>query len=195
MSFITGTQCELLYSMPGSGPAVSGTVTTGTAALLNGSGATQPAYFLPAYFFPDTYGVGKSLLIQGGGSFVTQSTTHTMQIALYADTAIGTPSTLVAGTGAFSPTASVTGNFFFEVLVTCTAVGTSATLNAVGRLYWGTGSNTAATAAAVYMIGAPQAAVSVSNATGYFIEPYASWGATSASQTLTLTNFTVWGLN
>ena len=197
MSFVTGTQAELLYSMPASGSAVSGTVTTGTAALIGGgSGANLPAYQLPAYFFGDTYGVAKSMLIQGGGTFVTEGTTQTGKLALYLDTTIGTPGTLLMSTGAFDPTASVAqGTFMFEALITCTAVGTAGTLNACGRLYWGnSASNTGTVAGAIYLMGTA-GTVAFSNATAYYLEPFFSWGATSTGQTITLTNYLIWGLN
>ena len=197
MSFVTGTQAELLYSMPSSGTALTGTVTTGTAALIGGgNAATLPAYQLPAYFFGDTYGVGKSILIQGGGTFATGGVTQSGKLALYLDTTIGTPGTLLVSTGAFDPAQSVAqGTFMFEVLITCTAVGTSATLNAVGRLFWGNSASNAGTVAGVVYLMGTAGAVSFSNATAYYIEPYFSWGQTTTTQTITLTNYLVWGLN
>lgn len=197
MSFLTGTQAELLYAMPSSGSAITGTVTTGTAALLSGgSTATLPAYQIPAYFWGNTYGVAKSMLIQGGGTFATGATTQTGKLAIYLDTAIGTPGTLLVSTGAFNPTASVAqGTFMFEVLVTATAVGTSGTLNAIGRLFWGNSASNAGTVAgAVYLMGTA-GTVAYSNATAYFPEVYFSWGATTTTETITLTNLILWGLN
>jgi hypothetical protein len=197
MSFLTGTQAELLYAMPGSGGAVISTATTGTGQLLSGgSSATLPAYSLPAYFFPNTYGAGRSILIEGGGSYSTGSATKTLNFGIFADTAIGTSATAIATTGAIVDIASITnGAWMFQVLLTCTAVGTSSTVNAVGTFTWGAGNNAATTTSGTYMIGAPNSAVSLSNATPYFLEVFAWWSATTTSQTITMTNYLIWGLN
>jgi hypothetical protein len=45
------------------------------------------------------------------------------------------------------------------------------------------------------MLGAPQTPVSLSNASPYFIDVYAAFSATTTSQTITMTNFLIWGLN
>ena len=193
MSFLTGTQCELLYAMPANGPAVTAASITRLSA---GSSATNPPYFLPAYFFPDTYGVGKSLMIRGAGFFTIGTTAVTDIITVALDTTAGTAGTTIAATGAFTTTASVTnGAFKFDIDITCTDVGTSAVLNATGLLHWGTSNNAATTANTGYMIGAPNAGVAFSNATGYFIEVFNTWSATTGAPTITMTNFTIWGLN
>jgi hypothetical protein len=198
ISFLTGTQAELLFSMPANGAAVSGTVTTGTAALITPiGGATTPAFFLPAYFFGDTYGVGKSILIQGGGTLANGATTETLQLGIYIDTTIGTPGTALCRTGAFSPfgaSTAQTGAFFFEALITATSVGTAATLNAVGRVFTGQAGTTGTAAGSVFLMGSGTQPT-FNNSSGYFIELYASFGATTTSQTVTLTNMLVWGLN
>jgi hypothetical protein len=203
MSFLTGTQCELLYAMPATGASLTGTVSTGgTAQLLSPlGGATSPAYFLPAYFFSDTYGIGKSLLIQGGGTLLGGPATQNVRFALYADTAIGTQSTnLLCSTGLFPPfgsTVSLTGAFYFEALLTCTSVGTAGTLNTVGRLTTSQANNPTTTqnsgGASILMQAATQP--TFNNATGYFIDLYAYFGATTTTQAATLTNLYVWGLN
>src|SRR6185437_13747640 len=202
MSFLTGTQAELLYAMPATGASLTGTVSTGgTAQLLSApGGATTPAYFLPAYFFQDSYCVGKSLLIQGGGTLLGGPATQNVRFALYLDTAIGTTGTLLCSTGLFPPfgsTVSLTGAFYFEALLTCTAVGTTGTLNTVGRLTTSQANNPTTTqntgGASILMQAATQP--TFNNSTGYFIELYAYFGATTTTQAATLTNLYVWGLN
>jgi hypothetical protein len=198
ISFLTGTQAELLFSMPAAGAAVSGTVTTGTAALVTPvGGATAPAYFLPAYFFSDSYGTGKSILIQGGGTLANGATTETLQLGLYLDTAVGTPGTVLCRTGAFSPfgaSTAQTGAFMFEVLITAASVGTAGVLNAVGRVFTGQAGTTGTAGGSVFLMGS-SSEPTINNATGYYVELYASFGATTTSQTVTLTNMLVWGLN
>ena len=207
MSFYTGTQCELLYAMPGSGAAV--TSTTATTQLLTQNSTTGVPYTLPAYFFTQQSGggPGKSLLLKGGGWFTLGSTADTLTFTMALDSTAGTYGILLAASGAITPVVSITdGAFEFEVIVTCTALGSGAhtTLNAVGHLFWGPANNAAAPTFAsngvtsgggVVMIGAPQSAVTITNSTAYNVEAYASWSATTGSPTLTLTNFLIFGLN
>ena len=204
MSFLTGTQAELLYSMPATGPVLTGTntaTTGGTQYLISQQGtSTGPAYQLPAYFFSDSYGIGKSVLVQGGGTIIGGPATSTTKFALYADTTLGTQGTLLASTGAFSPvgtTVSQNAAFMFEVLMTCTSVGTAGTLNVIGRLFTGQSGNTAtaATGVTVLMNSAGGSQPTFNNATAYYLDLYANFGATTTTQTITLTNLLVWGLN
>ena len=72
--FYTGTQCELLYAMPGSGTAATGTTATAQNLALNATGHPGLRFQLPANFFNFSSGtsLGKSLLIKGGGWLVHQ---------------------------------------------------------------------------------------------------------------------------
>jgi len=206
MSFYTGTQAELLYAMPASAVSVTGTV---TSSVLSMNSTTGLPYQLPANFFTQQSGggPGKSVLIKGGGFFSLGAAADALTFSLYADTTAGTPSILVAGTGAVVPVVSITnGAFEFEVLATCVALGTGANskLNAVGHLFWGPANNASAptfasagatSAGGVVMIGAPQTGVTITNSTAYYLELFASWGATTNSPSLTLTNYMIFGLN
>jgi hypothetical protein len=201
VSFVTGTQCELLYALPASATAV----TAASATVLSASSTTNPAFQLPAYFFSNTYGVGKSLLLKGGGWFTVGSTAVTDIFQVGLDTTAGTLATVIAKTGTFTTVASVTdGAFDFEVMLTATAIGSSGTLNAVGHMHWGPANNAAAPTQSAYsstlsgqpmMIGTPQTAVSFNNSTAYFLELFNTWSVTTGAPTITLTNFFVFGLN
>ncbi len=89
MSFYTGTQSELLYSMPASATAV----TAAAATVMSGTSTTNPAYQLPAYFFPNNGGIGKSLLLKGGGVFTigTTAVTDIFQVGFNTTAGTGTP--------------------------------------------------------------------------------------------------------
>jgi len=196
MSFITGTQTELLYAMPTSAAAVTAAANT---VMSYPNTTTFPAYTLTRSFFAQGgFTTGKSLLIKGGGWFTTSSTAMTQTISVGFDTTAGTLSALKASTGAFTPTASVTnGAFEFEVLFTQTASGPSGTANAVGHLFWGTGNNAAVASPQIFMIGAPNAGIALINptTTDYFVEAFSSWSLTTGAPTITLTNFLIFGLN
>lgn len=207
MSFYTGTQAELLYAMPGSGAAV--TSTTATTQLLSQNSSTALPYALPAAFFTQQSGggLGKSLLLKGGGWFTVGSTADTCTLTWALDTTAGTYGTLLAATGAITPVVSITdGCWEFEILVTCVALGSGANskLNAVGHVFWGPGNNAAAPTFAsngvtsgggVVMVGAPQSGVTITNTNAYNLEVYASWSATTGSPTITMTNYMIFGLN
>jgi len=206
MSFYTGTQCELLYAMPAAAPSVSATATT---SILSANSATLLPYQLPAAFFTQQSGggVGKSLLMKGGGFFTLGATADVLTLAFYMDTTAGTPLTLMASTGGITPVVSITnGCWEFELLVTCSALGSGANskLNAVGHVFMGPGNNAGAatfasaaatSAAGVAMIGAPQTGVTITNTNAYYLDVYASWSATTNSPTITMSNFLIFGLN
>jgi hypothetical protein len=206
VSFYTGTQCELLYAMPASAPAVTNTATTG---ILSANSTTILPYQLPAAYFTQQSGTGtgKSLLLKGGGFFTVGAAADTLTMAIYMDTTGGTQLTIMAQSGAITPVVSITnGCFEFEVLVTCSALGSGANskLNAVGHIFWGPGNNAAAptfasngatSAAGVTMIGAPQTGVTITNTNAYYIDVYAWWSATTNSPSLTMSNFLIFGLN
>jgi len=192
--------------MPAAAPSVSATATT---SILSANSTTLLPYQLPAAFFTQQSGggTGKSLLIKGGGFFTLGSTADTVTIAMYMDTTAGTQLTLMAQSGAITPVVSITnGCWEFEILVTCSALGSGANskLNAVGHIFWGPGNNAAAptfasagatSAAGVTMIGAPQTGVTITNTNAYFLDLYAWWSATTGSPTITLTNYLIFGLN
>jgi hypothetical protein len=200
VSGFTGGQTELLYSMPSSGPAVTAAAST---VMSYPNTTTFPAYSLPAGpngFFPNTGGVGKSLLIKGGGWFTTSSTAMTQTISIGFDSTAGTLSALKACTGAFTPTASITnGAFEFEVMCTMTALGHTGVMNAVGHLIWGPGNNaaTAVTPPQIFMLGAPNAGIALIDTitVPYYVEAFSSWSLTTGAPTVTLTNFMIFGLN
>jgi hypothetical protein len=201
MSFLTGTQAELLYAMPATGGSVTGTVSTASTNILTPTmGATLAPYQLPAYFFSNSGARGTSLLIQGGGTLLNGATTQTMRFALYYNqTTQGVQGTLLAATGLFSPfgtTVSQTGTFMFEVLCTATNTGTAGTLNTIGRLAIGPGgANTGTNVGNVTMLMNNSTQPVFDNSKPAFIEAYAHFGATTTTQAATLTNFLVWGLN
>lgn len=204
MSFYSGTQTELLYAMPASATAV----TAGAITVLSASSTTNPAYQLPAYFFSNTSGVGKSLLLKGGGWLTVGGTAVTDVFTVGLDTAAGTLATTIAKTGAFTTLINWTDAVFtFEVLMTATAVGSSGTINAIGSITLGAGNNasaptlgtmgtsTTASLGSTIMIGTGQTPVSYNNSTAYFLELFNTWSATTGSPSITLTNFFVFGLN
>lgn len=210
MSFVTGTQTELLYAMPASG----GATTAAAATIISGTTAANPPYLLPGgYFGPQSGGgAGKSLLIKGGGWLTVGGTavTDVFQVGLNTTAGTGTPAIVLAKTGAFTTLINwTTAAFDFEVMVTATAPGLSGTgtFNGVGSISLGAGNNAAVptlgtmgtsttnSLASKIMMGTPNTAVNFTSSTAYYVEVSNTWSATTGSPSITLTNFYVFGLN
>src|SRR6516164_6829019 len=205
MSFLTGTQAELLYSMPASGSAVTAAAIT----VMSGSTAANPAYALPGNFFASQGGTtpGKALLLKGGGSWATATAARTTVFTAGLDTTAGTLGITLAKTGTLTTVVQATAAAFdFEIMVTMTAQGvgaTAGTLNAVGWVEYGVANNAAAGTFGTYssnnasrfMIGTPQTAVTFNPTTSYYLEVFNTWDATTNAPTTTLPNFYVFGLN
>lgn len=207
MSFIYGTQTELLYAMPASGAAV----TAAAATIMSGTTAANPPYGLPAGFFAQTSGngAGKSLLIKGGGWYTVGSTavTNTFKIGLNTTQNTAAIAVTLGATGAWTTVASQSNvAFAFDLMVTCTApgkAGTNGSFNCVGTLLIGQANNAAtptlqtvgAQWATPVMIGAPQTAAAFDPTVTQYVEMSSTWSVTTGAPTVTLTNFYVFGLN
>lgn len=209
MSFYADAPAELLYAMPNVGAAVTGSVTTGTAAggPMLGGGAAGVASLIPPCEIPHNYfsKTGKSILIQGSGIYGVGSSIPTMKFSLSLDSVIGTPGTSLVTTGAFTSADTTVGRttmgFNFHTFVTCTGVGVSGTLQAWGMLNWGFIPSLTTTVGApqiTYYFGAGTTTPVVFNtaiSTPVYLEPYAIWSTGTAGCTITLTQMFVWGLN
>jgi hypothetical protein len=206
MTFFTGNQVECLYAMPASGAATTAAVAT----VMSGTTAANPAYQLPTGFFSQQMGSGasRSLLIKGGGWWQTPTATRTtnFQIGLNTTVNTGAIALLFGKTGTLTTVITTNQqNWCFEVLVTCTTPGQSATagtLNAVGWVEYGNGNNVAAGTIGTYtsnnasrfLIGTPQTGVAWVPTTPYWLECSNTWDATTNAPTITLTNFMIFGI-
>ena len=131
------------------------------------------------------------------------ATIPTMKMAFYIDNTPGTVGTLLCATGAFTAdtTSRAAMGFNFKVLVTCTAVGPSGTLQAWGWLNWGmvpTLTTTVAAPQITYVIG-PATTTPVTFNTAQssptYLDVYANWSTSSTGPSITLTQMFMWGLN
>lgn len=201
------TQCELLYAMPASGPAVTAAVAT----TLSGTSAANPAYALPLGFFNQMSGggAGKSLLVKGGGFWATPTALRTMifQVGLNSTVNTGAIALPFGKTGIITTVATTANaSWNFEMLVTCTSPGQSGTasaLNCTGWVEYGIGANAAAGTIGTYgtnnlsrfALGNPAVAVAPIPTTQYWLECSNTWDATTNAPTITMTNFMIFGLN
>lgn len=191
MSWTTGTQTELLAANTAVGSAQS----TFTAAQY--IGAPTGAGYLPANFFLPNLGVGKSLLVKAFGVLSTTGT-PTFQIGVSLNTTQGTYN----GSGVLAVTAATTMGsgvtnvpWELEVLATCTATGGSGVLLSDGIFKVYSSGTSLVSARCSSSTANPNTGLTVSTESAYYAELFGAWGTSSASNTVTVYNVGVIGLN
>jgi hypothetical protein len=194
MSFYTGTQMELLYCWSGSGPALTGTV---SSTSLNPTVATQPGPKIPAQL-PGTP-LFRSFRLLYGGIMTTAATAVSFTVRPWLGATDGAQTTALypaAGTiGCFPATTntiSLTGlPWMVELSVVLTAMGTSGTCQTVGDISL----MTSASAGAGFCCGSGTATVAINTTVDNFLTVAGVLGGTTASNTLTLTTLKLYGCN
>jgi len=191
MSWTTGTQTEALSASYVNGSALASS-STATAI-----GPTTGAAYLPANFFLPSSGVGKSLLVKAFG-VLSDTATPNLTIGVTANTTQGTynSSGIFATTGTLAQGSGVTNvPWDLEVLITCSAVGASGTFLADGMFRVYNTATTINTARCSSSTNNPNTALTLSTESAYYVELFATWSAASASNTITVYNVAVLGLN
>jgi len=193
MSFITGTQVELLYVMPA---AITKNTYT-TEAAFTGVAGTNTICKIPAGYFQNDNPnpVGRCLYLQGWG-VIANTAAATFAVNLGLDTTAGTKANSVAVMSATAPVAAVTAPLHFEAWYLCTAFATT-TMSLQVNGSWasaGAASGGAGTAGAL----SSQfrgTLTGLSTTADLFIELFGTWSASSASNTTTVDQMMLWGLN
>ena len=193
MSFITGTQCELLYTLTS---AITKNTYTTQAAFTGVLGTNTVCTLPPGWLLNDSPNpVGRSLYLKMMGTTATTSAA-TLAVALGLDPTAGTINQSITVAGALAPTASVTGPFTMEAWYTCTAFLTStATFQVNGT--WRVES--------VASGGVPTTSAQCSAFTGThsgidprvanYIEVFGTWSASASGNTTTVQQMFLYGLN
>lgn len=191
MSFYTGTQTELLYSL--TTPVTKNTYTT--QAVMSALVA-QPKAAVPAgYFGAD--GVHKGLLLKATGTAATTSAA-TLAVAVGWDATAGTVGTSLGTVfPALAPTAAVTVQWDLESLIICTAVGGSTGLTlAHSSAFRMSTVATGSVANAANVISMNFTSTTGLNAeVQNYIELLGTWSASAAGNTTTLQQMLLFGLN
>lgn len=191
MSWTTGTQTEALAASNAVGTAYASS-TTPTSV----SPATGAAY-VPANFFLPSYGAAKSILLKAYGVLSTTSTPN-LTLGVTANTTQGTynGSGILATTGAVAMQSAVSNVAWdLELLITCVAAGATGTFLAFGRLNIATGTTAVQSIRCSSSAANPNTAVTLSTQSAYYLEVFATWGTSSASNTLTVDQIATLGLN
>lgn len=207
MSFLTGTNAEVIYSMPASG--ASAAPPGAASVILSGNTTTNPACLLPPLnsIWNMSSIVGRALRVTARGIFGTPaSTPGTWVIGAGLNTTQATkPATIVlAATGAFTPASPIlsisNGEWEMEFDIVIQTAGTNAgaapnaNLVTGGIISLGAGNNAATTGISAFMIG-NAAAVSVNPSINYYLELYATFSTGPASTQIQCDQFIVSGLN
>lgn len=194
MSFVTGTQAELLYTL-NTGAITKNTYTT--EAAFSGVAGTNTICSLPAGFFAteNPNPVGRSLYLMAAGT-IANTAAATFAVNLGFDTTAGTKANSTTVYAATAPTASVTAVWQLHAWYTCTAFATS-TFSLQVNGFW-TQSATASGAA----LGSGGLRTDFQGSlTGmdprvqFYLELFGTWSASSASNTTTLQQMMLYGLN
>lgn len=188
-----GTYAELLYSMPYNGTPLANS-TTRTLLSSASSSTTSMPFRIPIAFWDPSRPGGQAFKVVARAFFSTTGTpAFTFAAAL--DTTQGTYGTTLAATGGFTTPSGASG-YLLEADFDCSvqALGTSGSLSVGGKLSVGTAGNAATAAATVYALGT-SANVTINTTVDNYLEIWGTWGTASASNTITLAQLLVYGLN
>ena len=194
MSFVTGTQAELLYTLTS---AVTKNTYT-TQAAFSGVLGTNTVCAIPANWLmsgTNPNPLGRSLLLDVWGTTATTSAA-TLAVALGLDPTAGTINQSITVAGALAPTAAVTCPFRLQAYYTCTAYATSTAtyqVNGQWRVESVASGGVPTTAAQSSAFTGTHAGVDP-RATNY-VELFGTWSASAAGNTTTVQQMFLWGLN
>jgi peptidoglycan hydrolase-like protein with peptidoglycan-binding domain len=193
VSFLTGTQAELLYTLPA---AVTKNTYT-TEAVFSALAATAPLPTIPGgYFGSVPNGVGRGLYLHAEGTIATTSAA-TFAVNLGLDSVAGTKANAVAVMAATAPVAAITAPWHLDVYYTCQAVGTTGgmTLQVNGQWYMCGSASGGAAVATGLSVGFAGTLTGLLDTTQYYIELFGTWSASAAGNTTTLHQLMLFGLN
>lgn len=201
MTFFTGTVGEVIYNMPSAGAALANSV---AKTNITANTASNPPFQVPAPLWQPSYANARLVRVVAGGTYGTTAG-PTLTLGCYLDpTQNSTTSQIqLAGFGVttLSATGVTSGNWLLDFYVTVSSMGVGSGAfqqNIFTNGVWLAGSgNNAATAnnLQTIMVGSSGATIQINPMATYFMEIWATWGTASASNTITCTQFTVFGLN
>jgi len=191
MSWTTGTQTEALAANTANGSSFA----SFTAAQC--IGPSSGAGYLPANFFLPTLGVGKSILVKAFGVLGTTATPNiTVGVQLGTTQGNINASGVVATTGAVAGPASGSNMpWELDVIMTCTGTGASGSILADGQLKIYPTATTVNSLRCSSSAANPNTALTISTESAYYVELFAAFSASSASNVIQVYSVAVLGLN
>jgi hypothetical protein len=192
MSFLTGTQVELLYSLPAT--VTKNTYTT--EAAFTGVAGTNTVCTIPNNWLTNDVPnpVSKALYLKAAGT-IGNTAAATFAVNLGLDTTAGTKANPIAVMTATAPPVAAGAPFFLDVWYTCTAFATTTyTLQVTGNWRMES-SNGGAAGSGPLCTGFSGSITGLVPSTQYFIELFGTWSASNAANTTTLQQMLLFGLN
>lgn len=193
MSFVTGTQAELLYTLPA---AVTKNTYT-TQACMSALAATAPVAKIAGGFFGENPNpLGRALFLKAMGTIATTSAA-TFSPAVALDTTAGTALNPITIYSTVAPTAAVTAQWDLEAWITCQAFGETAgmTLQVNGKWVQSSVASGGALNATGWSAQFAGSLTALTPATTYYVELFGTWSASAAGNTTTLQQMFLFGLN
>jgi hypothetical protein len=194
MSFNTGTQAELLYTLTSS--ITKNTYTT--QAAFTGVLGTNTVCNIPAnWLLPGTNPnpLGRSLLLELWGTTATTAAA-TLAVALGLDPTAGTINQSITVAGALAPTAAITCPFYMTARYTCTAFATStATYQVNGQWQVESVASGGVPTTTGQRVGFTGTHTGIDPRVVNYVEVFGTWNASAAGNTTTVQQMFLWGLN
>jgi hypothetical protein len=191
MSYITGTQTELLYSLSAS--VTKNTYTT--QAVMSAVAGTTPVCSVDPRFFREAPNpVSRALLVKAEGTIGSVSS-PTFALALGWDTTVNSIANSITVMAA-TTTSATTVPFHFEALYTCTAYATSTmTLQVNGYFKMEAVASGGVASASALSVGFSGTVSAVDPRVLSYIELFGTWSVSSASNSTILQQMWLFGLN
>lgn len=191
MSWTTGTQAECIGSSTAVGTAYASSASATAVSPATGAGYCPVSFFLPSY------GQAKRLWVKATGVLSTTGTPN-LTVGVTANTTQGTyNSSGILATSAVTAQASSVTNvpWDLDVMISCVTTGASGTFLSFGKFVVYTASTTEQMMRVSSSTANPNTAFTLSTQTAYYIEMFATWGTSSSSNTLTVYDYSVYGMN
>jgi hypothetical protein len=199
MSFVTGTNVELIYTNTAAGTAKN--TFTSEVQINDTAGMGVQAHLPPDFWTPTPGAVGRGIHIVARGVLST-FTSGTYTISIRAGTAGSTTSAIILGTGALTMTASQT-NIIWElegdvILTAIGAAGTNSTVRGIGQMRcpaMNTGTPASTSAPVWGGAASPGTVATFDTSITNYINFNIACSVSSASNGITLHQLLVFGLN
>jgi hypothetical protein len=190
LTFLYGTNMELLYSMP-----AVGATQTGSAATVINTAATCPPFQLPALQNIWSLGgmSGKGLMIVAAGGYdVGANTLTTLKLSF--DTVVSTSLNTMGTSGAVALASTTTGAWQAQIWMTCTGIAseTASTWESIGDGIIGPSTGTAFMWNSAVVAGVPTP-VTLPTQTAFYTDLYTQWQVNPTA--VVCSQFMVFGLN
>lgn len=194
MSFLTGTNTELIYTSLNTGTAKN--TFTSEVTINDTAGMGVQAHLPPDFWLPNNVQVGRGIRIVARG-ILSSTATPTYTFTIRGGAAVNTTSEILLGSAALT-TGSGVSNQYFEVqgdvvLTAIAGAGTNSTLRGIGYVL---SPGLATTINPMYGGAAsPGTVATLDTSVTNYINFNVTCSASSASNTITLQQLLIFGLN